>query len=97
LSENSLKLPDNSETEEHLNFISLADDGFGANKHILKPFPYTDLTYEQRIYSYRLSRGRNVVENAFGLISSRFRVLHTAVNIAPEKSELRGLCHMHIT
>jgi hypothetical protein len=85
LSENSLKLSDNSETEEHLNFISLVDNGFGAHKHILKPFLYTDLTHKKRIYSYRLSRGRNAVENAFGLTSSRFRVLHTGVNIAPEK------------
>ena len=42
------------------------------------------LTREERIANYRLSRGRRVVENAFGILASRFRVLMTTIELPPD-------------
>jgi len=68
-------LSDNNDTEDNLNFTFLADDAFALHNHVLKPYPGVNISYEERIFNYRLSRGRNVVENTFGILASRFRVL----------------------
>jgi len=31
-----------------------------------------------------LSRARRIVENAFGILASRFRIFHTQINVEPE-------------
>lgn len=97
LIKNKLHLPEPSENIGKLNSIFLADEAFALHKNLLKPFPQKELTYEKKIYNYRLSRGRNVCENAFGLIASRFRILHTAINLRPDKINyvVAAICVLH--
>ncbi|XP_050307342.1 uncharacterized protein LOC126747932 [Anthonomus grandis grandis] len=97
LSEDALNLPDNTETTEHLNYVFVCDEAFALHRHILKPYPQKDLNFEKRIYNYRLSRARNVVENAFGLIASRFRILHTCINLNVSKAKyiILAICVLH--
>nr|CAI5861772.1 unnamed protein product [Callosobruchus analis] len=73
------------------------DEAFALHDHILKPFPQRDLTHERRIYNYRLSRGRNVVENVFGFIAARFRILHTPINVSVDKVSyfVMAICVLH--
>uniref|UniRef100_A0A803JJM1 DDE Tnp4 domain-containing protein n=1 Tax=Xenopus tropicalis TaxID=8364 RepID=A0A803JJM1_XENTR len=72
LQNDQLHLPSNSDSREGLNYAFVADEAFALHKHILKPFPQKHLTMERRIFNYRLSRARRVVENAFGILANRF-------------------------
>lgn len=56
-------------------YVIVADDAFAISKYIMKPYPKRNLTRLQRVYNYRLSRARRIIENTFGIASARFRVL----------------------
>ena len=75
----------------------VADDAFPLRSNIMKPYPGRGLNRERYIFNYRLSRARRVVENAFGILSNRFRLFHTVVALSPAKTELAVLttCVLH--
>ncbi|KAH9632488.1 hypothetical protein HF086_017036 [Spodoptera exigua] len=63
------------------------DKAFALNDYTLKPYGGTpERGSMERIFNYRLSRARRVVENAFGILSSVFRVLRKPLLLEPEKA-----------
>ncbi|XP_069832289.1 uncharacterized protein [Dendropsophus ebraccatus] len=97
LRSNSLSLPNNDVTHANLNFVFVADEAFPLTSHILKPYPQRLLNRERQIFNYRLARARRVVENAFGIMANRFRVLHTPINLMPHKVDkvVLACCVLH--
>ena len=65
-------------------YVFLADDAFGLKPNLMKPCPDQYLPLDERIFNYRLSRARRVIENTFGIAATRFRVFRRPI-IAAEK------------
>ena len=57
----------------------MADDAFGLKPQIMKPYQNQNLPIDQRILNYRLSRARRVIDNTFGIATSRFRVFRRPI------------------
>lgn len=75
----------------------VGDDAFPLKSYLLKPFSGRNLSYGQKIFNYRLSRGRRVVENAFGILASKFRLFEKPLPYSPDKvvKIVRACCALH--
>ena len=67
-------------------YFFIGDDAFGCTKNMLKPINWSRRrsTWANEVFNYRLSRARRVVENAFGVLSHRFRVLLGTIQQEPK-------------
>ena len=64
---------------------------------MLKPYPGDVSELTQRIYNYRLSRARRVIENTFGIMATRFRVYRRPIiaNVDTVKSVVKATIALH--
>lgn len=61
-------------TDTPTHYVILADEAFPLKPYLMRPYPGRNLDVCKKIFNYRLSRGRRVVENAFGLLAQKFRI-----------------------
>lgn len=90
IEDNLLKLPPNT--------VFVGDDAFPLKEYLLKPYSHHGpLTQKEKIFNYRLSRARRIVENAFGLLVSQFRIFEKPIALSPEKADIlvKTACALH--
>ena len=75
----AIPLPGDDKPMGYYRYI-IADDAFGMKTWLMKPFSRRNLANDERIFNYRLSRARRVVENASGILANRFRCLLSVMN-----------------
>jgi len=59
-----------------LPYIVIGDEAFPLKRYLMRPYPRSArrLSEAERIFNYRLSRSRNTVENAFGILANTWRI-----------------------
>lgn len=66
--------------EDDLPFFFVGDAAFSGNRNFVTPISGTFLEDMLNLLNYRLSRARRVIENAFGILAARFRILLRAID-----------------
>ncbi|XP_046975340.1 protein ANTAGONIST OF LIKE HETEROCHROMATIN PROTEIN 1-like [Vanessa cardui] len=80
-----------------LPFVFIGDEAFALRPDFIKPFNISTLSHERKIYNYRLSRVRRIIENVFGIMTNRFRIFKTSIELSTDRVDVVVLtcCILH--
>ena len=102
LSEDRINIPNSQQLphDEHgkfMPFVFVGDEAFAASTHILRPYSNRYLDAKKRIFNYRLSRARRMVECTFGILASKWRIFYRSldVNLKHSTEIIKAACILH--
>ncbi|KAM3621251.1 uncharacterized protein V6R79_008446 [Siganus canaliculatus] len=77
--------------------VFVADEAFPLRRNLMRPFPGRTLARDRRVFNYRLSRARLVVECAFGVLASQWQLYRRALEVQPDVAEIcvKATCVLH--
>jgi len=81
-----------------LPYVLLADEAFPLSSYMMRPFPrISNLDLRKKVFNYRLSRARRVVESAFGILTARWRIYRRPIiaSIATAKNIVQATVALH--
>jgi len=73
-----------------MSFVIVGDESFAVPQHVSRPHPTRNLDVARRIYNYRLTGARRMVECAIGILCNKWRIFHRAIDVRP------GLCDVTV-
>ena len=66
-------------------YYLVGDEAFPLGPNLMRPFSKITLTnMKRKIFNFRHSRGRRIIENTFGIFVARWRIYHRIINVKPE-------------
>lgn len=69
------KLFDIPQMEDDFSYVLVGDEAFPLTDYLMRPYPRRfHLDMRKKVFNYRLSRARRVVENSFGLLVAKWRI-----------------------
>ena len=101
LARDELHLPTAREGE--LEYVFVGDEAFQLQYRVLRPYPGSrpggaeDDYHRRLVYNYRLCRARRIVENTFGILVSRWRILRQPIKAKIETVDavVKATCVLH--
>lgn len=89
LAQGKLNLPGENKlpnTDIAMPHVIVGDEAFPLKTYLLRPYPrhQLDIDDTKKQYNYRHCRARRVSENAFGILSQKFRIFHRKLQLNPE-------------
>ncbi|KAL2092988.1 hypothetical protein ACEWY4_010300 [Coilia grayii] len=101
LRQNTLGIPEDTilPGAEHLGpmpYVFVADEAFPLRRNIMRPYPGYNIG-ERKVFNNRLSHVRRMVECAFGILASQWRVYRRVLCVSPEVAEgvVKATCMLH--
>ena len=71
-----------------LPYFLVGDEIFPLKTWLIRPYPGTDLSCdEKKIYNYKHSRAPRVIENALGILITRWRIFYKPIKSTLENAE----------
>ena len=97
--ENRMNLPDpkvisNDCSRKDLPYYLVGDEAFPLQPWLLWHYPGKNISDENAIFNYRLSRARLVIENSFGILATRWRIF---LQPSAEQCRLSEQLYVYIT
>lgn len=90
--------PINTAATTPLPYVIVGDEAFGLSGHVMRPYARTiSLSYEKKVFNYRLTRARRYIESTFGIMANKFRILHRPLNVSKEHGVgiVKAICILH--
>ncbi|XP_019889559.1 protein ANTAGONIST OF LIKE HETEROCHROMATIN PROTEIN 1-like isoform X2 [Ooceraea biroi] len=62
-------------SESALPFVLVADEAFALTTYMIRPYPRSGrLNGQRKVFNYRLSQARRMIESAFGILTAKWRI-----------------------
>ena len=66
-----------------VNLFHFRDDAFPLMLWLMRPYSSHTMDLQEMVFNYGIRRGRTVVENTFGILTSRFRIFQSPLQQKP--------------
>lgn len=78
-------------------FVFIGDEAFPLMENFMRPYPRDGLNSEKRVFNYRLSRARRIVEATFGVLARKWYVYHKDFECKIETFDkiIKATCVLH--
>ena len=73
-------------TDLEIPYFLVGDEIFPLKPWLMRPYP-GKLPEPEKVYNYRQSRARRVIENAFGILRARWRIFSHPIKASVENTE----------
>ena len=75
----------------------VGDEAYPLKTYLMRPYPQRNLSPQEDLFNKRLTNARQTVECAFGILTSKWRLLLKAIEVNPDRADniIKCVCLLH--